>query len=148
MAVKTSNQITIVDLTDAYSIMLSLDAVSLNGTTNKLGTQQQVVVNVSAFRGNEQLTPTVGTPVCPTNVTASVGEASNNVVPVTITFAANLAASGRVILPVSVDDVTINKEFAFSISFTGATGAGAVSVLCGNEAQAILCLYKEEEPDE
>ena len=139
MAVKSSDQITIVDLTDAYSIMLSLDAVSLNGTTNKLGTQQQVVVNVSAFRGGEQLTPTVGTPECPTNVSASVGTASNNIVPVTITFAAALAASGRVILPVSVDEVTINKEFAFSISFTGATGAGAVSVMCGNEAQVIYC---------
>ena len=120
---KAQNQITIVDLTDAYSVMLSLDAVALNGSTTTLGTAQTVVVNVSAFRGSEQLTPTVGTPTCPTGVTASVGQASNKIVPVTISFAATLSSAGRVVLPVTVDSsITINKEFAFSISFKGQPG--------------------------
>lgn len=121
---KAQNQITIVDLTDAYSVMLSLDAVALNGSTTTLGTAQSVTVNVSAFRGSEQLTPSVGTPTCPTGVTASVGNVSNNIVPVTINFAATLAAAGRVTIPVSVDNnsITINKEFAYSISFKGTAG--------------------------
>lgn len=122
MAIKSADQITIVDLTDAYSIMLSMDAVSLNGATTTLGTAQSVTVNVSAFRGSDQLTPTVGTPTCPTNVTASVGQATNSMIPVTINFAAALNASGKVTIPVSVDDVSINKEFSFSISFKGQTG--------------------------
>ena len=122
MAIKAADQVTIVDLTDAYSIMLSTDAISLNGGVSTLGTQQQVVVNVSAFRGSEQITPSVGTPTCPSNVTASVGSASNMVVPVTITFAAALNASGKVVLPVTCDtDIQINKEFTFAIAFRGSS---------------------------
>lgn len=120
--IKSADQITIVDLTDAYSIMLSMDAVSLNGSTTTLGTAQSVTVNVSAFRGSDQLVPAVGTPTCPTNVTASVGQATNSMIPVTISFAAALNTSGKVTIPVTVDDVSINKEFSFSISFKGQTG--------------------------
>lgn len=122
MAIKTADQITVVDLTDAYSIMLSMDAVSLNGAQSNLGTAQSTTVYVSAFRGADQLTPTVGEPTCPTNVTASVGQATNSMVPVTINFAAALNTSGKVTIPVSVDDVSINKEFSFSIAFKGQTG--------------------------
>ena len=122
MGIKTSDQITIADLTDAYSIMLSMDAISLNGGTSSLGTSQSVTVNVACFRGEDQLTPTVGTPTCPTNVTASVGSAANSLVPVTITFAAALAASGKVVIPVSIGDISINKEFTFAIAFKGQTG--------------------------
>lgn len=123
MAVKSSDQITIVDLTDGYSIMLSLDAVSLNGDISTLGTAQSVTVNVTAHKGGTKVVPTIGAPTCPANVTASVGSASDSVVPVTINFAAALNAAGRVTIPVSVDEITINKEFAFGISFKGATGA-------------------------
>ena len=127
MATKASNQITVYDLTDGASVMLSSDSVTFNGSTTTLGTQQQVTVNVSAYLGEEQVTPTVGTPVCPTNVTASVGAASNMVVPVTITFAAALSASGLVQLPVQVNDLTINKNFAFSIAFKGTGGSNATA---------------------
>jgi len=122
MAIKTADQITVVDLTDAYSIMLSMDAVSLNGAQSTLGTAQSTTVYVSAFRGADQLTPTVGEPTCPTNVTASVGQATNSMVPVTINFAAALNTSGKVTIPVSVDDVSINKKFSSSIAFKGQTG--------------------------
>ena len=125
MAVKSSDQITIVDLTDAYSINLSMDAVSLNGGVSTLGTAQTVTINVSAFRGSEQLTPTVAKPTASdsTNVTASVGSASGHLVPVTISFAAATTASGKVSIPVTVEGVTITKEFAYSISFKGNPGA-------------------------
>lgn len=83
MAVKSSDQITIADITDGYSITLSMDAVSLNGSTTTLGTAQSVTVNVIAHRGHDQIVPVVGAPTCPANVSASVGQAVNSVVPVT-----------------------------------------------------------------
>ena len=119
MATKASDQITIIDLTDGYTVSLSLDAVSLNGHTTTLGQQQQITINVSAYRGAEKITPTVGTPTCPSTVTASVGAASSMNVPVTITFAAALNAAGQVSIPVTVDEVTIVKQFSYSISFKG-----------------------------
>jgi len=142
MAIKSSDQITIVDLTDAYSVMLSSDAIALQATaTNKLNAVKTVVVNVLALRGSEAITPSVTAAdiTCPTNVTASVGSASGNVVPITFTFAAALNAAGSITIPVVVDDITITKTLPFSISFVGSTGAGAISVMCGNEAQTIYC---------
>lgn len=123
MAVKSSDQITVIDLTDGYSIALSMDAVSFNGGTSTLGTAQSVTVNVIAHKGATKVAPTVGTPTCPSNVTASVGSAVNSEIPVTLSFAAALNTGGKVTIPVTVDEVTINKDFAFSISFKGATGA-------------------------
>lgn len=126
MATKAADQITIVDLTDAYSVMLSMDAISLNGGTSTLGTQQTATVNVVAFRGSEQLTPTVGTITSSSNnVTTSVGSASNQVVPITVTFKAALNTSGKLTIPVTVEGVTINKEFTWSIAFKGSGGSSS-----------------------
>lgn len=129
MSVKSSDQITIVDLTDAYSIMLSMDSIALNGSTSTLGTAQSVTVNVAAFRGSEQLTPTVAKPTAPTNVTASVGSASGMIIPVTINFAAALNASGKVSIPVTVEGVTITKDFTFAIAFKGQPGSKGIRAL-------------------
>ena len=140
MAIKSSDQITIIDISDGYSVDLSLDSVSLNGSTSTLGTQQTVTINVTAKRGGEDIVPTVGTPTCPTNVTASVGSVSGNAVPVTLTFASALAASGRVTIPITVDsDVQFTKEFSFAIAFKGSTGTAATNVLIGNESAIIYC---------
>ena len=95
MAVKASDQMTVMDITDGYTIMLSLDAVSLNGGISTLETQQSVTVNVTAYKGADKIVPTVNAPTCPTNVSASVGSAVNSAVPVIITFAAALASAGK-----------------------------------------------------
>ena len=129
MAIKAADQITIVDLTDAYSIILSMDAISLNGAVSTLGTQQTATINVSALRGSEKLTPTVGTITSSdANVTTSVGSASNNIVPITITFNSALNAGGKLTIPVTVESVTINKEFSWSVSFKGNPGNNGTSV--------------------
>ena len=140
MAIKSSDQITIIDVSDGYSVDLSLDSVALNGSTSTLGTQQTVIVNVTAKRGSEAITPVVGTPTCPSNVTASVGSASGNAVPVTLTFASALNASGKVTIPVTCDsDVEFVKDFSFAIAFKGSTGTAATNVLIGNESAIIYC---------
>ncbi|MBO7449798.1 MAG: hypothetical protein J6U54_05455 [Clostridiales bacterium] len=126
MAIKASDQITVVDLTDAYSVVLSIDAITLNGGQTTLGSQKQVVVNVLAFRGADQLDPSVTQSqiVCPTNVSASVGSVSNHVLPITFTFAAALNAAGTIQIPVVVDsDITITKVVSFSIAFSGTPGS-------------------------
>ena len=113
------------DLTEGYTIFLSSEAISLAGGTSTLGTQQDATVNVTAFTGTEQITPTVGIPTCPANVSASVGQAVDMTVPVTITFAAALASSGKVTIPVTVGDMTLNKDVSFSISFKGESGGSS-----------------------
>lgn len=128
MAVLQRDQITITDITDGYSVSLVPSSTSLSGGVTSLGTAQSVTVNVVALQGGTKVTPSVGTPVCPSNVSATVGTASNNEVPVTISFAAALNTAGKVTIPVTVNnEVIMNQEFPFSIAFAGAPGATASS---------------------
>lgn len=141
MATKAANQITIIDLTDGYTIILSQDAIALNATSSsKLNTQQTVTVNVSAFQGSTQKTPTVtpGTPTDSTNVVVSAGSAVDNVVPVTITFKANLAAAGVIPLTITVDDITIVKNIAYSVALVGTAGADAYNYFLNVSPNAIV----------
>lgn len=122
MATKASDQVTIIDLTDGYTVSLSQDSVTFNGNATSLGTQQVITVNVTAFRGNVAIDPSVTNSAItkPTGVTTAVNSISNHVLPIQITFASTLASNGVVKIPVVVDsDITINKTFAFSIAFKG-----------------------------
>lgn len=123
MAVMSADQITIIDVTDAYSVMLSMDAVSLTGGEDSLGTAQTVTIYVSALMGAMKVTPRIGTIECPANVEATVGSAIDSVVPITVLFNAAVKRSGKLSIPVTVNnEVTITKEFAYSISFKGEGG--------------------------
>lgn len=124
---RPSGQITIIDLVDGYNVQLSNYSVTLDGAVNTLGTTQTYVVRVSAFRGEEKLTPTIGTVTCPTNVSASVGTAVSQVVPITITFNSSLSSAGTVTIPVTAGEVQITKEFSFSIAFKGDPGAAGAT---------------------
>lgn len=148
MAIKASDQISIVDLTDAFTVNLSMDSISLPGGTTTLGSSKTAVVNVTAFCGSTQITPSVGTMTFSdsTNVSGVAGSASNYAVPITFTFAAATSAAGTVTIPITVtsgnDTVTIIKTFTYAISFTGAqgnTGPAATTVMIGNEAVTIAC---------
>lgn len=130
MAVKGQASQTVVDLTDGFSVSLSLDSVSWNGGTSSLGTQKTATVTVSAFQGAAPATNySVGTCTCSdnTNCTASVSGTT-----VTVTVAAAATAGGTVTIPVNITangtQVTINKTFAYGISLKGGTGATGVSM--------------------
>lgn len=124
--VKSSDQITLVDLTDAYSVSLSLDSVSLNGGTSTLGAEQTISINVTALRGSEDILPSVGSCSVPSGSGITVtpktpASATPLVVPVEIKFPASLANRGVITIPVSLDNdsVTIVKQLSYSISFKG-----------------------------
>ena len=123
MAIKSSDQISIVDITDAYSVILTNDSYTFLGTTNaaKAGS---CTTQVIAMRGSEQIAATVDLSKVtkPTGIT--VTKDTNATSPtLTITASTSFTAAGVVKIPVVVDgDITINKDFSVSIAFTGQTG--------------------------
>jgi len=128
MAVKISDQISIVDVTDAYSVILTSDAFTFAGTTSaaKAGSTTTQVI---AMRGAEQLAASVilSEIVAPSGVT--VTKDSNATAPtLTIAVTTAVTSNGVVKIPVHVGDIVINKEFAFSIAFTGATGSSGKGI--------------------
>ena len=123
MAIKSADQISIVDLTDGYSVILTSDGYTFPGTTTaaKAGS---CTTQIIAMCGSEQVAAKVdlNSITKPTGITVTK---DNNATSPTLTIMASTSftTAGFVTIPVLVDgDITITKKFAVSIAFTGATG--------------------------
>jgi len=123
MAIKSVDQISIVDVTDAYSVILTSEAHAFPGTTNaaKAGSTTTQII---AMQGASQIpcTVTVSEITKPAGVTVS---SDSNVTSPTLTIAVttSVTTGGVVKIPVHIGDITITKEFTYTIAFMGATGA-------------------------
>ena len=124
MAIRSADQISIVDLTDGYSVTLTSDGYTFPGTTSaaKAGS---CTTQIIALRGSEQVAATVdlNSITKPTGIT--VTKDNNATSPtLTITASTSFTTAGVVRIPVVVDgEITITKDFSVAIAFTGATGA-------------------------
>ena len=123
MSIKAADQISIVDVTDAYSVTLTNESHTFLGSTDaaKAGsTTTTVVAMVGASVHAASVTLSEITK--PSGVT--VTKDSNSTTPtLTIAVSTSVKTGGTVKIPVHVGDVTITKEFTFGIAFTGATGS-------------------------
>ena len=129
MAIKSSDQISLVDLTDGFSVILTNDSYTFPGTTNaaKAGSATTTIV---AMCGADQIPAAVDNSkiIAPTGVTTSVDtDATQPTVTISVTTA--VKTGGTVDIPVSLDggNIIIHKYFTFQIAFTGATGAAGSS---------------------
>ena len=113
MAIKAADQITMVDLTDACAVYLSMDSVSMSATaTNQLNASRTYEIVVNVIRGEEAIIPTgVTLGTLPANVSATVGTLGANTT-ITVTFSADLAADGSFEIEVTVGDLTYIKRFS------------------------------------
>ena len=121
MAVKAADQVSIVDVTDAYSVILTSEAYTFLGTTSaaKPGNCTTTVV---CMQGANEVGFSIGSITCPTGISASVGTDGKTI---TITASSSMTQPGDVLIPVTVNgtDVTITKRFSCGLALTGATGA-------------------------
>ena len=125
MAIKGSSSVTLVDLSDAYSVTLTSEAYTFQGNTTGAPAGLSCTTEIVSYCGNalRKSSITASNITCPTGISATVS--NNNTVSPTITFktTATLTGSCEAIIPIKVDDVTINKKFSFAVAKTGATGA-------------------------
>jgi len=127
MAIKSSDQIGIVELTDGYSVILTNDSFTFPGSASaaKAGSTTTTVI---AMCGAAQVAAAVDNSAitAPTGVTTSV---DTNATQPTITISVTTAVKtgGTVDIPVTLDNgnITIHKLFTFQIAFTGAAGSSA-----------------------
>ena len=127
MAIKASNQITLIDLTDGYSVVLTNENHTFLGTTNSVSGTQTTTCMIQALCGSEQVACSVGTISAPTGLSV-VSDGKTPVPTLTITATSALTSSGSIIIPVQIGDITISKTFSYSIAFKGATGSNGTSV--------------------
>lgn len=131
MAIKTSNQITLIDLTDGYSVVLTNDNYTFLGTTNSVSGTQTTTCMVQALCGSEVVPCTVGKIEAPTGLSI-VSDGKSPTPTLTITATSALTQSGSVIIPVTIGEVVISKTFSYSIAFKGANGQNGTSVTIKN----------------
>ena len=129
MAIKSADQISIVDLTDGYSVILTNDSFTFAGTTAaaKAGSTTTTVL---AMCGASQIPASVDNSAitAPSGVTTSV-DTDTTTPTVTISVDTSVTSGGTVDIPVSLDsgNIVIHKKFTFEIAFTGATGTAGSS---------------------
>lgn len=133
MAVKHTAEVTINDLSDAYSVTLTNEAATFKATSDtKLGTAGTATTKPQALMGTEVIACTVSKDDCvcsdPENVSVSVNSTGDNSTwpLVTVTVGANATSGGTVTIPVIIgtgnNAVTIEKVFSYSIALKGTTG--------------------------
>lgn len=133
MATKASSQMTLIDLTDGYSVVLTNDSHTFLGSTNAVSSTQTTTCMVQALCGSEVVSCSIGNITCPTGLSI-VSDGKVPIPTLTITATTALKTSGTVMVPVIIGDITINKAFSYSIAFRGATGQTGTSVTITNKA--------------
>lgn len=119
MAIKAGDQITIVDVTDAYSVILTSESYTFVGGTSG-ATSGNCVTEVVAFCGSNQITEvTVGDIICPPGISASVDGSGTPKVTITFNITSTLSTSCEATIPVHVDGIEINKKFSFAVAKSG-----------------------------
>lgn len=126
MAVKASSQVTLIDVSDSYSVTLTSEAYTFTGGTSGAASGLTCSTQAQAYCGTSQCTSvsiTASAITCPTGITATVTNNGTSSPTVTFTTTATITASCEATIPVVVNGITINKKFSFAVAKTGATGA-------------------------
>lgn len=125
MAIKAADQLTILDVSDAYSIMLTSETYTFIGGTSGAETGVSCETEAVAFCGSNQCSTvnvTAADIVTPTGISASVTNNGTAKVKITFTATATITAACEASIPVVVDGVTINKKFSFAVAKAGING--------------------------
>ncbi|WP_262315365.1 hypothetical protein [Lacticaseibacillus parakribbianus] len=119
--IKASSQTDLIDLTDGYSVILSNESHVFTGDTDSVSSTQTVTTTVMALCGSEQVAASVGTITGATGITA-VSDGKTPAPTITITATSACVTAGTLTIPVMIGDITINKQFSYSIAFKGTNG--------------------------
>ena len=128
MAIKASNQISVIDITDGYSVILTNESHTFIGTTSTVKGTQSAVTQIMATCGSKQVACSIGTVTAkgssslPSGISV-VNDKDAMSPTLTITATSAVSSGGTLNIPVQIGDVTINKLFSYTIAYTGATGA-------------------------
>lgn len=122
MAVKSADQITLIDVTDAYSVILTSEAYTFVGGTTGVASGNSCSTQAVAFCGATQcsaVTVVADDIECPTGISASVTGSGTSAVTITFTTTATISSACEATIPVEVDGITVNKKFSFAVAIAG-----------------------------
>ena len=136
MAIKATGQTTIIDVTDAYSVILTSEAFTFVGNTSGAPAGLKCATQAVAYCGSNQCTVVnvdQKAITCPTGISVSVENSGTASPTITFTTTATVTAACEAVIPVVVDNVTVNKKFSFAVAKTGQTGQTGAFLEGGKE---------------
>lgn len=125
MAIKSADQITIVDVTDAYSVLLTSEAYTFVGGTNGVAAGATCETEAVAYCGTNQSTVvnvTASDITCPAGISATVSNSGTQRPKITFRTTATISEACEATIPVMVDGITVNKKFSFAVAKAGVQG--------------------------
>lgn len=125
MAIKSADQITIVDITDAYSVMLTSEAYTFIGSTAGAALGSTCETEAVAFCGANacpNVTVDAAAVTCPDGISATVTNSGTSKVKISFKTTKVISAACEATIPVVVDGITINKKFSFAVAKSGTNG--------------------------
>ena len=132
MAVKATGQMTIIDVTDAYSVILTSEAYTFVGNTSGAPAGLKCATQAVAYCGSNQCSVVnvdQKAITCPTGISVAVENSGTASPTITFTTTATVTAACEAVIPIVVDSVTVNKKFSFAVAKTGQTGqTGAAGI--------------------
>ena len=124
MSIKASNQITIVDVTDAYSALLSSEGYTFVGDSTGAPSGLTCITQVTAYRGSHQCEEVRVVAVqCPSGISAIINNNGTSSPVITFTTIDVITEAAQAIIRIVVDEITITKIFTFSVAIQGSDGA-------------------------
>lgn len=137
MGVKASSQTTIIDITDAYSVILTSEAYTFIGNTTGAPAGLSCDTQVVAYCGNQLCSKvSIGSITCPDGISATISGNDSSSPTITFKTTSTVSSACEATIPVAVDNVTIDKKFSFSVAKTGADGRGIKSTAVTYQAAA------------
>lgn len=123
MAVKAKNQVTMLDITDAYSVILTSEAYTFIGNTSGAPLNSSCSTQVVVYQGNIQCSNVHVEVTSPPGIKADIAGNDGASPTITFTTTATITESCEATISVTVDGITINKKFSFSVAKQGSTGS-------------------------
>lgn len=130
MANKASGQVTVIDITDAYSVFLTSESYTFVGNTTGAPSGLSCTTQVVAYCGTQQCSKvSISTVTCPAGISATIS--NNNTSSPTVTFktTATITSACEATIPVVVDGVTVNKKFSFAVAKQGNAGKSIATLI-------------------
>lgn len=124
MGIKASNQITIVDVTDAYSALLSSEGYTFVGDSTGAPSGLTCTTQVTAYCGSQQCEEVRVVAVqCPSGISAIINNNGTSSPVITFTTNDTITETTQATIYIVVDEITITKKFTFSVAIQGSDGA-------------------------
>ena len=136
--IKASDQITVIDVTDAYSVVLTSETYTFIGGTSGVAAGQSCSTEVAAYCGQNQcskVSVTQSAIVCPTGISATVTNNNTSLVKITFKTTATISSACEATIPIVVDGITIYKKFSFAVAKAGAVGPKGDQGVAGKDGK-------------